>query len=84
MSRRLLPADAAPNQGVRLLRILGRRWKRKMLAKRLGVSVAAVSQWLMGRRMPNEDSREILEREFGISVAAWEMPWPPAGGPPCV
>lgn len=72
MPAHVLPAHEAPNEGVRLLRIHGRRWKRAVMASKAGVPTATISQWITGRRMPSVDARNMLEETFGIPVSAWE------------
>lgn len=65
--------DAA--EGRRLLGELAR--PRRVIAAACGVSLASVSWWKSGRRVPSAAARRALERHFGIPVAAWGELHPP-------
>jgi transcriptional regulator with XRE-family HTH domain len=74
-------------------RLLGRschqsRTPAVKVARALGVSRSAVSQWIKGTATPAARHREELSKLLGISVAAWELlhevQVPPHGVPPNV
>jgi transcriptional regulator with XRE-family HTH domain len=72
MTRKFLSPDDAPNEGVRLLRIHGRRWDRSNLARMLDVARQTLDQWFAGRRTPLVEARIMLEEKLGIPVESWE------------
>lgn len=45
--------------------------KKNVIAKRLGVTHSAVSQWMSGLTKPSYENMLILEEEFGIPFRAW-------------
>jgi len=63
------------NEGARQLAALGLSLRE--IAREIGVTKQAVSDWRSGRRKPTEGFRRLLETKFGIPAAAWSKP---AGG----
>lgn len=55
--------------------LLGRQGlKNTEIAKRIGVTPAAVSQFIKGKAKPGDALREVIFKEFAIPVAAWDEP----------
>lgn len=61
----------APNQGAAALAAADTITE---TARKLGCSTRQVSRWRSSQQLPDERSRQTLERVYGIPRAAWDQP----------
>jgi len=69
--------ERKPTEGSRLLNSCG--LSQQEIGERLGVSHVSVCNWLSGKKLPNNQRRQDIYREFGVSPESWAQP---AGLPP--